>query len=249
MSGPDITPNYRVGAYYSTGAIIVTALALGGWPWTLLLLWPAASCAMAAAGYFGLGPGIYAKRGGRLGIGGRLAMAPVLFGHTLSLMHYRREGHAWDQVVPELIMGRILTDDEAGRLVQCGVTAVLDLTAEFSEAGPLRRLSYLNLPVLDLTAPTAVQLRRGVDFIRQNAANGVVYVHCKIGYSRTACVVGAYLMAAGHVATATEAIAQMRATRSPIVIRPEIISALQAFDAVNRATLTAGRTNMVETSN
>lgn len=42
------------------------------------------------------------------------------------------------------------------------VGAVLDLTAEFPEADAFLRIPYLNLPVLDLTAPTLGQLAAGV---------------------------------------------------------------------------------------
>ena len=236
MAGQDVVPNYRVGAYYAVGAAMATAIAAVGWPWASLLLWPAISCGIVAAGYFGVGPGVYGKRRGRLGILARLVMAPVLLGQNLSLRHYRRQGRAWDRAVPELIMGRVLTDEEARTLVESGVGAVLDLTAEFSEAKPLRQTRYLNLQILDLTAPTAAQWRRAVEFIREGMLYGLVYVHCKIGYSRTAAVVGAYLLASRHVESAEEAMALMRAKRSPLVIRPEVVTALRAFERESRAT-------------
>ena len=230
MSASDVTPNPRIGAYYASGSLALAALALPSLPWGAILLWPAASCAIAAIGYFGAGPRIYKKKHGRLSAGARIIMAPVLLGHAISLWHYRRHGRAWDEAVPGLLMGRVLRPGEARRLVDGGVTAVLDLASEFSEAEQLRRVSYFNLPVLDLTAPTASQLRRAVEFIRESVRQGAVYVHCKIGYSRTAAVVGAYLMAAGHAATAEEAMARMRQARSPIVIRPEVVAALRAFE-------------------
>jgi protein-tyrosine phosphatase len=156
-------------------------------------------------------------------------MAPVLLGQDLSLRHYRRHGRQWDEAVPGLLMGRKLNSAEAEELLASGVTAVLDLTAEFSEVRLLRQTVYYNLQILDLTAPTLDQLHRAVEFIRENAATGIVYVHCKIGYSRTAAAVGAYLMAAGHATGADDAMAQMRRARSPLVIRPEVVAALRAF--------------------
>jgi len=229
MADRDVTPNRRVGAYYMVGAIVLVAGAAPGWPWSVPLLWPAVSCAIVAIGYFGAGPGIYRKRDGRLPRVARVIMAPVLLGQDLSLRHYRRHGHPWDEAAPELLMGRRLNSAEAEELLASGVTAVLDLTAEFSEVELLRQTVYCNLQMLDLTAPTFEQLQRAVEFIRKNAVNGVVYVHCKIGYSRTAAVVGAYLMAAGYAAGADDAMAQMRRARSPMVIRPEVVAALRAF--------------------
>ena len=60
-------------------------------------------------------------------------------------------------MTPAVLIGRRLTNREAAAAVRCGVAAVVDLTAEFSEAEPFRRLTYLNVPVLDLTAPAGQQ--------------------------------------------------------------------------------------------
>lgn len=227
----DVTPNLRVGAYYATGAALLAATTAIAWPWGVALLWPAVACSIVAAGYAGVGPGIYRKRSGRLPLATRLLMAPVLLGQELSLRHYRRQGNAWDEATPELLMGRVLDRSEAELLLGQGVSAVLDVTAEFSEEEPLRQTHYCNLPILDLTAPTPEQLQHAVDFIREHAATGIVYVHCKIGYSRTAAVVGAYLLAAGVAVDADDAMQRMRDARSPLVIRPEVVAALRAFAA------------------
>jgi protein phosphatase len=64
----------------------------------------------------------------------------------------------------------------------------------------------------------------------QHAAQGIVYVHCKVGYSRSAAVVGAFLLAAGHCATADEALSRLRESRPSIVIRPEAQAALRQFE-------------------
>ena len=105
------------------------------------------------------------------------------------MRYYRRQCRAWDEVTPQVWIGRKLSDREAADAVRKGVTAVLDVTAEFSEAAPFLSTRYLNVPILDLTAPTPEQLQRCVAFVSENAARGVVYVHCKIGYSRSAVVV------------------------------------------------------------
>jgi len=97
----------------------------------------------------------------------------------------------------------------------------LDLTAEFSEPANLRRLNYLNLLILDLTAPSRGQLDAALEFLERESREGIVYIHCKIGYSRTAAVAGCHLLRSGLAATADEAIERLRAARPTIVIRPE----------------------------
>jgi protein-tyrosine phosphatase len=126
-------------------------------------------------------------------------------------------------------MGRRLNDREAAVASDRGVTAVLDLAAEFSEAKSFLGLTYLDLPVLDLTTPVPEQLRAAVDFISAQREKGIVYVHCKIGYSRSATVVGAWLIDTGIANTAEEAVARMRAARPSLVVRPEAWQALRDF--------------------
>src|SRR5262249_15669298 len=132
-------------------------------------------------------------------------------------------------VTSTLWIGRQLREWEAAAAVRQGVKAVLDLTGEFSEARAFRPLPYLNLPILDLTAPTTQQVHAAVDFINRHQCHGPVYVHCKIGYSRSAAVVGSWLMESGLGVTPTEAIEQIRAVRPRIIVRPEAFGALEAF--------------------
>lgn len=215
-----------MGAFYFATALALAGLAMIDVPAIKLLLWPAGGCGIAALGYFGGGPGIYRKSAGKLPWSTRLMLGPILFGQWLSLLYYKRQCRAWDVVTPRLWIGRVLNQVEAQRAAPLGVTAVLDLTAEFSEADPFLACDYLNVPILDLTAPTADQLRRSVKFIEDQTAEGIVYVHCKIGYSRSAAVVAAYLAAEGITASANDSIAQMRSVRPTIVIRPEAEAAI-----------------------
>ncbi len=104
---------------------------------------------------------------------------------------------------------------------------MLDLTAEFSEARPFRAIIYKNIPVLDLTAPSLGHLKEMGLFISEYSRNGIVYVHCKIGYSRSAAAVGAYLIMSGRASNIDEVVAIIRGARPSIIIRSEIMSALQ----------------------
>jgi len=226
-----VEKNTAIGRRYACGAILLTAVGLAVGSWGLWLLWPAVSAGLVAAAYFGLGPGIFDKRNGSLPYSSRVVLAPVLSGQFLSWIHYRRECRPWDAVTKHLWIGRRLTDQEADEAIRAGVTAVVDLTVAFSEVSAFQRLDYLALPILDLTAPTPEQLDTAVRFIEFQAQRGVVYVHCKIGYSRSAAVVGAYMLYTGMARTTDEAMSQLRAARPTIVIRPEAEAAIRRFDA------------------
>jgi hypothetical protein len=95
----------------------------------------------------------------------------------------------------------------------------------------LLTVNYRNIAVLDLTAPTQEQLRDAAEFIARQVAHGIVYVHCKIGYSRSAAAVGAFLLASGRAATPEDAVARLRQVRPTIVVRPEAMEALRRFAA------------------
>ncbi len=222
------TPNRRVGIYHAAGAVLLTGLAMVFMPWSGVLLWPALSTAFIAAGYFVLGPGIYRKENGRHPWTTRLLLGPVLLGQRLSLMYYARRCQAYDRLTDRLLIGRRLSDAEARA---AGVTAVVDLTAEFSEAATFRHLPYLQLPILDLTAPTPDQFDEAIAFIEGHAGAGTVYLHCKAGYSRTATVAGAYLLTSGSAETVEQALAELRRARPSVIVRPEALKALHDFQA------------------
>ncbi|HJT35747.1 MAG TPA: phosphatase PAP2/dual specificity phosphatase family protein [Pirellulales bacterium] len=229
-----VTPNRRVSSYYLAAAVVLAGLAMFRTPAMKPLLWPAASCGLAALGYFGAGPNIYRKSAGKLPWSTRFVLAPILLGQWLSLVYYKRQCRPWDVVTAQVFIGRVLNEDEARAAIASGVTAVLDLTAEFAEAESFLGCDYLNVPILDLTAPTPGQLSRCVEFIEERAASGVVYVHCKVGYSRSAAVVAAYLASQRIAQTADECIRQLRSVRPSIVIRPEAQAAIEAFCRMTR---------------
>lgn len=226
-----VQPNRRVAGYYAAGALA----ALGaGWvlrPWGVLMLWPVLALALMAAANLKLGPAVFQKKNGRLPLISRAVLAPVLFGQWISLRYYRRQCRRWDIVAARVWIGRVLDDAEARDAVRHGVTAVLDLTAEFDEAKVLAGVRYHNLAVLDLTAPSQEQLEAMAGLIENESAHGVVFVHCKIGYSRSAAAVGAWMLATGRAGSVDEVVAHLRRIRPSIIVRPEVREALDRFAA------------------
>jgi Dual specificity phosphatase, catalytic domain/PAP2 superfamily len=225
-----VVVNRRIGSYYAAGAAALVLTGAIFWPWGILLLWPAIALGIVAIAYFRAGPIVFRKTEGTLPWSARLVLAPCLVGQYLSLLYYRRQCRSWDRVTPQIWIGGKLGRRSANKALCSGVASVLDLSAEFSEAKPLRKINYRNVPVLDLTAPTQAQLVETSQFIGNHSRNGAVYVHCKIGYSRSAAAIAAYLIMSGEVKTAEEAFAMIRRVRPSVVIRPEVLSALSEFE-------------------
>ncbi len=220
----------RVGFYYFAAAMVIVGISVwigrASWP----LWWPGLSLALVAVGYFFVGPAIFAKRDGRLPVTTRLLYWPTLLGQAASRRWYARFSRPYDALTPRLWIGRLLSSAEAAAARDAGVGAVIDLTCEFDEPPAFQALSYLNLQTLDLSAPTAAQIARAVVFIREHETRSIVYLHCKAGYSRTAVIAAAYLLATARAATVDEAIAQLRTARPAIVIRSEARRAINRFE-------------------
>jgi protein-tyrosine phosphatase len=227
---PPIVVNRRIGSCYAAGAAVLLIISTIFWPWGVLLLWPAIALGIVAIAYFGAGPIVFRKTEGKLPWSARFVLAPCLLGQYLSLLYYRSQCRSWDKVTPQIWIGGKLGCRSANKALCSGVVSVLDLSAEFSEAKLFRQINYRNIPVLDLTALTQAQLVETSKFMGNHSRNGVVYVHCKIGYSRSAAAVAAYLIMSGKVTTAEEAFAMIRRVRPSVVIRPEVLSALSEFE-------------------
>ncbi len=219
--------NRAIAFGYAILALACSQIARISWPWTFAFVWPAFAFGVGAFGYGGFGARIYRKRDGRLTRLTKALLGPLLFVQWLSWIYYRGKSPRWSEVTPQVWIGALPTPEIARAAIAAGVTAVLDLTIEFSEAEPFLKTRYHHLPVLDLTAPNPDQLAEAVRFIEHEAARGIVFIHCKAGYSRTAGAVGAWLLESGRARTVDAVVALLEAARPGIVIRREVRVALK----------------------
>jgi protein-tyrosine phosphatase/membrane-associated phospholipid phosphatase len=216
-----LSSNARIGLFYATGSAVLAAIAWVCGGWFNLLLWPAASLILIALAYGSGKPLHFQKRRGKVSWYSKCLLAPVLVGQKLSWAFYARQARAWDELTAHIWIGRKLSAAEAEEAVSKGVIAVVDLTREMDEAAPFLKNNYLNVPLLDLTAPSKQQLDEAIRFINLHSKSGVVYIHCKAGYSRTAAVAAAWLLESGEAKNADDAMAKLRSVRPSMVIRPE----------------------------
>lgn len=221
--------HWRLAGAYATGAALCAAAAVLDWHITHPFLWPAAALGLVASAYAGLGTAMFLKSSGRLSLAGRLVLVPYLLGAYVSFRLYTHGQAPYVEVAPGLLLGRKLLASEARQAVAEGVVAVVDLTAEFSEAASLRSLPYLNLQVLDLTVPSLSQLRAAADFIHHHRLFGRVLVHCALGYGRSPDVVAAYLLASGEARTVAESVTRVRHAQPRAVFTPAALTMLEAF--------------------
>ncbi len=230
---PPFERNVRVGAYYFAAGILalLVCLSFGARAWPLW--WPLVSLLLVAAAYWFVGPSIYGKTDGQLPWSTRLLFAPTLLGQHLSHRWYARQCRPFDAIHERLWIGRQLSRKQAVDARVAGVGAVVDLTGEFDRPAAFVGLPYLQLPTLDLTAPTQSQIREAVEFIQKHERTAIVYVHCKVGYSRTAVIAAAYLIRTGRTDTPDRAIGLVRGVRPTLIVRPEAREAIERFWALS----------------
>jgi len=226
-----INADGRIARRYGLGSLLLLAAMTVRWPEGFLLLWPGLSLALVAAAYAGLGPSFLGKRpeGIPTPASGWLLL-PYTWGAGLSAAWFNAGRRAYAELVPGLWVGRRLNRREARDMLSRGptreISAVLDLTAEYAEVEDFRQLDYLNIPILDLTAPSLDQLRQAVAFLQQKPR---CYLHCSLGRGRVAVVGLAFLLARGE--SLEEATRKVAAACPDFRLAPASLRVLEEFVA------------------
>ncbi|MGJ7546484.1 phosphatase PAP2/dual specificity phosphatase family protein [Variovorax sp. LT1R16] len=219
---------WKLAALYGVGALIFLGAALATGGLGLWLAWPAASLALVALNYAGLGArGFQMDRRGRMRWAARWLFAPYRLGAAVNAWAWTRRLPASVEVAPGLRLGRIPSPAEwqaAGR------PQLVSLCAELQ----LPRVEGTHcLPMLDLVVPPPDRLRRAAQVIEaRRRAGHAVWVCCALGFSRSAAATIAWLRL--HDGT-LDAEAQVRRARPQIVLRS---AWTRALDLATRHTRT-----------
>lgn len=227
-----VCPNRRIASCYGTGATGCIAAASLTAPVGFLLLWPGVALAIVCAAYLGIGPRIFRKTDGAVSPEARIMLTPYLAGLWLSRVYYRwreRRQPAGSEIVPGLIVGRQCTRREASAITNNGLAAVLDLTTEHSETPAFRRLAYRNVQTLDLTRPIPEQLHQAVRAVRELMNEGALYIHCGLGYSRSALIAAAVLLDLEMAASVEDACRMVTQARPKVIFTHETAQLLAPF--------------------
>lgn len=199
----------KLAALYLLPALTLTGAAFlwRGPMW--LALWPSFALSMVACAYWTGDPAWLAKRDGRIAFW----MWPYTLGAWINSRCWTRGQEPWQHLADGVWIGRAPAPG-------ADFATVIDLTAEM----PVRARHHI--PVLDLTVPNADQVIAAVAAII--GAERPALVCCALGYSRSATVAAAWLLAAGQATSADEAIAKVRLVRPHVVMGKESVERVQA---------------------
>jgi membrane-associated phospholipid phosphatase len=215
----------RLALLYAAGAAACAAVATvgGGWLW---MFWPSLALALVALNYAAIGArGFQKGPAGGLSLGSRALLAPYLaLAWVNSRLWTLRHPHA-AEVADGISIGRV---PGRGDFERSEFAGVVDLSAEMSFAHAGDR-HYRSVAVLDLTVPSASELREAVAAIEAAREKGPVLVCCALGYSRSAAAVAAWLLATRRASSVEEAMAIVRNARPSIVLKHEHTVVLEGF--------------------
>jgi len=151
----------------------------------------------------------------------------------------------WDRVDPAVILGalpfrssyteELIKQEKIKGVVSMNEDYELALFSHQTEGWAKLGVDFLQLATTDIfCAPNQTKLRHGVKFMNEiamDSAGQSVYVHCKAGRTRSATLVGCYLMEA-HKSEGwgpEEAVAHMRSVRPHILLHSKQWEAMREY--------------------
>ena len=171
---------------------------------------------------------------------GRITFLPSL---ALNVVLERTTPRAWwNRIDQKVILGALpFRGEHAKKMIQKeNICAVVSMNEDYELAVLSNRepewkalgVEFLQLATTDIfEAPTQDKLEKGVKFINsasERHPNSSIYVHCKAGRTRSATLVGCYLIEKYGI-TPEEAVSLMIEKRPHVLLRSKQWEALRHF--------------------
>ncbi|BDX01443.1 diacylglycerol kinase catalytic subunit [Marinomonas pontica] len=119
-----------------------------------------------------------------------------------------------------LFLARRLFPSDIHEIKSENISAVLDVTAEFSSLNWVSYqadVDYLNIPILDHSVPSDTQIQRALNWIHTHRKTGrSVVIHCALGRGRSAFMMAAYLLSQNPKSTPREVMEKIREIRQTV---------------------------------
>jgi diacylglycerol kinase family enzyme len=116
-----------------------------------------------------------------------------------------------------LYLARRLFPSDIHQIKSENISAVLDVTAEFSSLNWMSYqadVDYLNVPILDHSVPSDTQIHRALNWIHTHRKTGrSVVVHCALGRGRSVFMMAAYLLSQNPKSSPSDIMDKIREIR------------------------------------
>ncbi len=100
------------------------------------------------------------------------------------------------------------------------------MTCEWPRNSYSKGLKYCSQPQIDLLPLSAKDIEKSVHTMDELVKQGAVYIHCKLGYSRSATVAVAWLVHHGDAKNIEGAVALVEQTRPQVILNTATIEQL-----------------------
>ncbi|MGO2304304.1 MAG: phosphatase PAP2/dual specificity phosphatase family protein [Providencia sp.] len=196
----------------------VLAFLIQGAAW--LLLWPAIALLLVTFGYLGAGASIFQKTpDGTISPSATILLLPYRLFASCTYHYFAKQCKQPSVVNKDIILG--------GRpLYPLQAKAVLDMTCEWPRNFYSQGLNYCSQPQIDLLPLSSEDIERSVHTMDTLVKSGTVYIHCKLGYSRSATVAVAWLVHNSTAKNIEEAIKIVKQARPQVVLNAATVSQL-----------------------
>ncbi|QAV23978.1 hypothetical protein PH4a_11785 [Proteus hauseri] len=213
----------RIAKNYALSALLFYIIAVGLQGIFWLFIWPAITLTFITLGYLGAGATIFQKTPqGEVSLSAQIILLPYRFFAWCTYRYYLKRCRTPSQITENILLG--------GRpLYHLKAQAVFDLTCEWPRNRFSKKQFYLAQPQIDLLPLSPNDISNAMLSIEKLIQQGTVYIHCKLGYSRSATVVVAWLIYSGQAQDLTEALKQVYDARPQVILNQETQQALQIW--------------------
>ena len=224
--------------YYFVGAILAFAALFfsGALYFKMIFAWIGLSLLLVSLAYIFDLPWIFRKKSnGSIPFYIRWIFIPFLLGSQLYNAWARKHDKvpAIQEIEQNLFLACRLFPSDVPYLRKQGVTAILDVTAEFDGldwTAENEELDYFNLPVLDHKSPKSQELLKAVHWIENHISkSNAVVIHCALGRGRSVLVMAAYLLSKNKSLTVAQALEKITGIRSTAGLNKAQLRALIQF--------------------
>ena len=182
---------------YLVIAIVFTVLAFKVSFLWVFFAWIAISMLLLATAYATGFNNISQKKRGQASWFYLILFWPYYLGSFLTWKYWRDKVTTFNRVDDLLFIGMSLEQDDHVFLKENNIKTVIDLAPELNSQIP-DAVDYFSIPLLDLAIPDPERLIEVVEQTEQASTKGKVYIHCKLGLSRSILAAGAWLIANGQ---------------------------------------------------
>ena len=224
--------------YYLAGAALSFALLFFSTALLLKLIfaWVGLSLSIVSLAYIFDIPAIFRKKtNGSIPLYIRWVFIPFLLGSRAYNFWARKNDKvpAIQKIDEQLFLACRLFPSDIESLKAKGITAILDVTAEFDGLDwtlENEALDYFNLPVLDHKSPKPKELLKAIHWLENHISkSNAVVIHCALGRGRSVLVMAAYLLSKNQSWSVEQALAKIQGIRATANLNKVQLKALKRF--------------------